>query len=96
MATRTTIEIFIRQRTSLSVLYGPCVLRCDECDAEVLMLSPDGAADLLQVTQPNIAELIAGAVLHTTMTPTNSLLICSNSILIASAQATKDSQEKTS
>ena len=60
------------------------------------MLSPDGAADLLQVTPPNIAELIVGAVLHTAMTPANSLLICSNSILIASAKATKDYQEKTS
>jgi hypothetical protein len=96
MANRTIIEIYTRQRTSLSVLYGPCVRRCEQCDAEVLMLSPDCAADLLQVTPPIIAELIARAALHTTMTPTNSLLICSNSILTASAQAAKDSHEKKS
>lgn len=96
MANRTTIEIYTRQRISLSVLYGSCVLRCDQCDAEVLMLSPDCAADLMRVTPPIIAELIAGAALHTTMTPTNSLLICSNSIQIASAQADKGSQEKKS
>jgi len=96
MANRTIIEIYTRQRTSVSLLYGPCVLRCEQCNAETLMLSPDCAADLLQVTPPVIAELVARAALHTTMTPTNSLLICSNSILTASVQATKDSQEKKS
>ena len=96
MANRTTIEIYTRQRTSLSLFYGPSVLRCERCDAEVLMLSPACAADLLQVAPPDIAGLVADAGLHTMMGSSNSLLICFNSILTASAQATKNSQEKKS
>lgn len=94
MANRTTIEIYTRQKTSLSLLYGPSVLRCEQCDAEVLMLSPECAADLLQGTPPNITDLIAESVLHTMMSTSNSLLICFNSILMASANAEKDSREK--
>lgn len=95
MAKRTTIEIYTRQTTSLSLLYGPCMLRCEQCDSEVLMLSPECAADLLHVTSPNIADLIAAAVLHPMTSASNSLLICFNSILLAAANAAKDSQEKT-
>lgn len=95
MSNRTRIEIYTRQRTSLSVLYGPCVLRCEQCGVDVLMLSPEGAVDVLHVTTAKIAELTAAGVLHTTMTPSNALLICSNSILTAAANAEK-TQEKTS
>lgn len=96
MANRTTIEIYTRQKTSLSLLYGPCLVRCEQCNAEVLMLSPECAADLLHVNQPNIADLIGEAVLHTIMSPSNSPLICFNSILTAFANVEKDSQEKKS
>jgi hypothetical protein len=60
------------------------------------MLSLEGAVDLLRVTSGNIADLTAAGVLHTTMTPSNSLLICSNSILTAAANAAKTQKEKTS
>ena len=95
MAKRTTIEIYTRQKTSFSPVYGSSVHRCAQCDARVLMLTPECTADALQVTARTIAELIDSQVLHGATASAGRFLICSNSVLFASTNSEPEPRRKT-
>jgi len=94
MAQRTTIEIYTRQRTLMHRVYGVCILSCEQCGAEVVMLSPECAAGVLQVTSDAIAGLCERGKLHSITTAERALLICGNSLFIASLPAEKEPQVK--
>jgi hypothetical protein len=94
MANRTTIEIYTRQRTLMHQVYGVCILSCEHCGANVVMLSPECAARVLKVTSGAIAELCERGALHSMTTADHALLICGNSLFIASLPAEKEAQVK--
>jgi len=85
MANRTTIEIYTRQKTFLHPLFGAGPAFCPQCQAEVMMVTPESAAAVLQIAWHAIPDLIESGQLHKIETQANSLLICSNSLFIAAA-----------
>lgn len=95
MANRTTIEIYTRQRTLLHPLQGARLAVCAECRADVLMISPDYAASILQVAADAVAEMVAGGTLHAFTTNTAATLICCNSIFVVLNHSGSESQTKT-
>ncbi len=80
MASRTTIEIYTRQRTLLHPLQGARLAICAQCHADVLMISLAYAASILQVSAGAIGDLVAGGTLHEFTTNTAATLICCNSL----------------
>lgn len=81
MASRTTIEIYTRQRTLLHSVESASIGYCPQCDAEVLMIGADNAAAILQLTPAAIAELCSSGALHLVATASGAPLICCSSLL---------------
>jgi hypothetical protein len=94
MANRTTITIYTRQKTSLHAVTGTCILPCWRCNADVIALSPEQAAGVLQLTVRAVAELSKSGALHAITAPSGAPLICGNSLFVASAPTEKTSIEK--
>ena len=77
--TRTRITIQTRQRITVRPLHDSFVLHCPECSEEVLMLTPEKTADILQTSVAETFGLLTEGKLHAVKTNTGSL-ICCNSI----------------
>ena len=79
MINRTTITIRTRQRTVLRSLADVPLVGCSECHAEVIAVTAECAAGILQFSLAAISELIAAGLLHATAPGAE--LICCQSLL---------------
>ena len=79
MKKRTQVTIRTRQR----VLVQAVRVRCQQCGAEVPIISPESAAGVLQKTPMEITRLIAAGELHAVEEPSGSNVICGNSLSAA-------------
>jgi len=86
MVNRTTITIHTRQRTVVRLLSGASLVRCKECRNEVLGVTPDSAADILEVSPPVVLTLLDGGTLHFASASFGPRLICANSLFNFSNQ----------
>jgi hypothetical protein len=82
MKKRTQVTIRTRQRVVVQGLR----VRCHQCGAEVPIVSPDGAAGVLQTTPDEIRGLLASGDLHAVEEPSGTKLICGNSLSEASGE----------
>jgi hypothetical protein len=79
MKKRTQVTIHTRQR----VLVQAVRVRCQQCGAEVPIITPENAAGVLQKTPTEITRLIAAGELHAVEESSGSNVICVNSLPIA-------------
>jgi hypothetical protein len=82
MTTRKITRITIQTRQT--TLVQPARVRCQQCGAEVSILSPESAAGALQTTPHEIKGLLESGELHT-IEPAGEELICGNSLAESSA-----------
>ena len=84
MGNRTTITIHQRERSVLRPVYGSAIAHCQQCDEDVLMLSPSCAAGILHVNAGVVHELARRGLLHGWETSSGATLICCNSLSMVS------------
>jgi hypothetical protein len=80
MKKRTRITVITRQQ----VIARPLRVRCQQCGAEVPILTPETAAGALQTSPREIHGLLASGELHSVDKPSGA--ICGNSLSAASAE----------
>ena len=85
MINRTTITIHTRERTVVRPLSDASLVQCRECQSEVVAVTAECAAQMLQVSSLAIRELINGGLLHATPIRFGACLICGQSLLNFSA-----------
>ena len=85
MKKRTTITVVTRQR----VIARSLRVRCQQCGAEVPIVTPEKAAGVLQTSPREIHGLLANGDLHSVEETSDASLICGNSLL---ATTTIDSE----
>jgi len=73
---RTTVTIQTRQRTVVRRRGGQKVAWCEQCRAEVLMLTPEEAATLARTTARAIFHRVEAGELHFLETEDGALLVC--------------------
>jgi hypothetical protein len=78
---RTEITIETERLLLLKGARRPIFLWCEECRAEVKMVTPEEAAAATGVRLRAIYRRVEAGELHFTETPEGQLLICLNSIL---------------
>jgi hypothetical protein len=82
-AVTRTVQITVEHEV-LSVLLHPAGVsftgRCAECGREVLLLTPEKAAQSARVTARAIYRWVEGAAVHFQETATGAVLICSESL----------------
>jgi hypothetical protein len=76
--TKITIENY--RRTILRTRRNPVTARCEFCESQTLMISPNEAAALLHKTAREIFRLTETGEIHFFETATGALLICRNSL----------------
>ena len=86
MVNRTTITIHTRQRTVVRLLSGASLVRCKECRNDVLGVTTDSAADILEVSPTVVLTLLDGGMLHCAGARLGPRLICANSLFNFSSQ----------
>ena len=86
MVNRTTITIHTRQRTVVRPLSDASLVRCNDCEADVLGVTADCAANVLEVGTQAIGTLIDSGALHSTTVSFGALLVCCNSLSNLSTQ----------
>jgi hypothetical protein len=74
MKKRTRITVVTRQ----TVVARQLRVRCQQCGAEVPIVSPENAAGVLQTTPQEIHGLLASGELHSVEEPSGESLICGN------------------
>jgi len=74
MKKRTEVMIRTRQRLLVRALR----VRCQQCGAEVPLVSPQDAAGVLRTTAHEIHGLLASGDLHAVSEPSGASLICGN------------------
>jgi hypothetical protein len=82
MKKRTRITIVTRQ----TVVAQSFRVRCQECGAEVPIVTAENAAGVLQTTPREIHGLLASGDLHTVAEPSGTDYICGNSLAAASTE----------
>ena len=75
---KTVITIETFQRTTMHSRKAK-IAWCDRCQAETVMLAPDEAAALLQITTREIFRLTEAGEIHYSETETGALLVCRKS-----------------
>jgi len=80
MIRRTKIIIEQRQRTTVRRGHGPVKGWCEECSSEVLMLSPDEAASVMQTSTRMIFRQIEAGAVHFKEGGDGTLRICMTSL----------------
>ncbi len=78
MPSKTKTEITITTRQT--VLVRGLKVRCQQCGAEVSIMTPEHAAAALQKTPHEIERLIDQGALHPIQETSSPKLICANSI----------------
>ena len=73
-------------RTRQTVVVQGLRVRCQQCGAEVSIVSPENAAGVLQTTAGEIHGLLASGDLHAVEEPSGTQLICGNSLTAASSE----------
>jgi hypothetical protein len=86
MINRTTITIHTRQRTVVRPLSDAPLVRCPECRTDVLVVSAESAAAILDAPPAIISRLIESGTLHA-INPGDENLICCNSLFAVSPTA---------
>ena len=77
---KTVITAATFQRTTMRPGPNATVAWCDQCAAEVLMLSPNQAAALAHTTTRNIYRRVEANSVHFRETEDGGLLVCAVSI----------------
>lgn len=80
MKKRTRVTIVTRQ----TVIARATRVRCQQCGAEVSIVTPENAAGVLQTTAGEIHGLLAAGELHAVEETSGAGLICGNSLSAAS------------
>ena len=83
MKKRTQVTIRTRQR----VLVQAVRVRCQHCGAEVPIISPENAAELMAASEADVQQLLTRGQLHAVDESPGITLICANSV---SAVSTED------
>ena len=84
--TTTRTEITVETRQRITVRPGRTnVALCEQCTREVVMLSPEDAAAVLETSARAIFRLIEAGELHFLETVGGGLLVCRNSLEFAFA-----------
>jgi hypothetical protein len=76
MKKRTRITVVTRQ----TVVARSLRVRCQQCGAEVPIVTAENAAGVLQATPREIHGLLASGELHAVEEPSGASLICGNSL----------------
>ena len=76
MKKRTRVTIVTRQ----TVIARATRVRCQQCGAEVPIVTPENAAGVLQATPGEIQGLLASGDLHAVEESSGESLICANSL----------------
>src|SRR5438046_2158817 len=84
MTTRTRTRITIKTRQT--TLVTPLRVRCQQCGAEVSIITPENAAGALQTTPREIHGLLESGELHAVTESSGENLICGNSLSVASTE----------
>ena len=85
MAKKTKTRITIRTR-QISIA-RPLRVRCQQCGAEVPIITPTDAAGALQTTPGEVHGLLASGELHRVGDATSENLVCGNSLSAAAGEA---------
>ena len=76
---KTVITVETFQRTIVRSRREAKIAWCDRCAAEAVMLTPDAAAALLQITTREIFRLTEAGEIHYSETESGALLVCRKS-----------------
>jgi hypothetical protein len=79
MKKRTRITVVTRQ----TVVARQLRVRCQQCGAEVPIVTAENAAGVLQTTPQEIHGLLVSGELHAVEEPSGTSLICGNSLFVA-------------
>jgi hypothetical protein len=86
MKKRTQVTIRTRQR----VLVPAVRVRCQQCGAEVPIISAENAAELMAASEADVHQLLTRGELHAVDESPGITLICANSV---SAVSTEDENQ---
>jgi len=76
MKKRTQISI----RTRRTIVVNAPRLHCPACGAEVPIVSPQNAAEMMATSEADVRQLLTSGELHVIHEPAGAALICGNSV----------------